>query len=57
MPLAVIQAFGGHAIGDQITDSAEIEAVLASEQAAFVVAIAEPERAAPVAATPLSSAQ
>jgi hypothetical protein len=49
MPLRVTQPFGSHAAGDLITDAAEIDAVLASDQAAFVVAVAD--EPAPVAPT------
>lgn len=41
--LRVIQAFGGHAIGDEITDVAEIATIVDSEQVSFVVTVADPE--------------
>ncbi|WP_259384451.1 hypothetical protein [Bacillus thuringiensis] len=41
--LRVIQAFGDRVVGESITDSATITAILESDQAAFVVAVADPE--------------
>ena len=41
--LRVIQAFGDYVVGDSITDSAVAAAVLDTDQAAFVVAVADPE--------------
>lgn len=41
--LRVIQAFGDYVVGDSIADSAVARAVLASDQAAFVVAVADPD--------------
>jgi len=38
--LMVVRSFGAHAKGDVITDAAEIEAVLAGENAQDVVRIA-----------------
>jgi hypothetical protein len=40
--LRVVQAFGDHVVGDSITDPAACEAVLASDQVAFVVAVPDP---------------
>ncbi|MDR7257790.1 hypothetical protein J2X47_001970 [Sphingomonas sp. BE270] len=64
--LRVIQAFGGHSAGDSITDSDAVKAILDSDQASFVVAVADPEpeadpepkpaKAAPAAPTAPSSA-
>jgi riboflavin synthase alpha subunit len=45
--LRVTMAFGGHSVGDEITDTAEIAAVLDSEQAHFVVAVSSPAEPAP----------
>jgi hypothetical protein len=39
MKLRVIQAFGGFATGDEITDQSAITAVLDSEQSAYVVKV------------------
>lgn len=39
MKLTVVQPFGGRAIGDEITDEAEVKRVLASEQVGFVVQV------------------
>lgn len=50
MALRVTQEFGSHAVGDLITDAVEIAAVSASEQAMFVVAVAD--EAAPAPKTP-----
>jgi hypothetical protein len=41
MHLKVIQPFGGHAVGDEITTESEVQAILNSEQAPFVVKVAE----------------
>lgn len=41
--LRVIQPFADHDVGDAITDASEIEAILDSEHAAFVVSVADPE--------------
>lgn len=41
--LRVIQPFADHAVGDAITDAAEIEAVLASGNASFVVRVSDPQ--------------
>lgn len=41
MPLLVVQAFGGHAIGDEITDAATITAILSSDLASFVVPVVD----------------
>ncbi|MDY7525490.1 hypothetical protein [Sphingomonas sp. 10B4] len=41
--LRVIQAFGDHVVGESITDSTAIAEILETEQAAFVVAVADPE--------------
>ncbi len=58
MALRVIQAFGGNTVGDEITDAATIADVLASDQAGFVVAVADPEKPAkaPPAPTDTNSA-
>jgi len=40
MKLRVIQPFGGHAVGDEITGQEAISAVLKSAQAAYVVKVA-----------------
>ena len=48
MALAVIEPFAEHAIGDRITDSAEVAAILASDAHVFVVRVAD--EPAPVAA-------
>jgi len=45
MKLRVIQPFGAHKVGDQITDEAEIQQVLGSAQAAYVVKV--PDEPAP----------
>lgn len=39
MKLKVIQPFGGHDVGDEITDEDEIKRVLDSEQAHYVVKV------------------
>ncbi|WP_287496908.1 hypothetical protein [Pandoraea sp. CB10b_02] len=39
MKLKVIQPFGGYAVGDEITDEAEIKRVLDSEQAHYAVKV------------------
>ncbi|MBV9528247.1 hypothetical protein [Sphingomonas sp.] len=51
MALRVVQPFGGHAIGEDITDAAEIAKILDSDHASFVVRVADPapaEQAPPV---------
>lgn len=53
--LTVIQPFGGRAIGDEITDEAEVKRVLASEQVGFVVQVAVDAPAVP--AVPVKSAK
>lgn len=40
MKLVVTTPFGGHQVGDEITDDKAIAAVLESEQAAFVTQVA-----------------
>lgn len=64
--LRVIQAFGDYVVGESITDSSKIAAVLDTDQAAFVVQVTDPEpepeptaaraKGAPEPATTLSSA-
>lgn len=49
MALRVVQAFDGHAVGDLITDSAEIAAITSSEQSLFAVAVADEVPTAPAA--------
>jgi hypothetical protein len=49
MKLIVTQPFGGHAVGAQITDAAQVSLILASEQAHCVVKVAD-NTAAPIAA-------
>lgn len=44
--LTVIQAFGAHDVGDQIADEVEIEAVLESNHASYVVRTAVPDEPA-----------
>ncbi len=41
MKLKLIQPFGGYAIGDEITDEDEIKRILDSEQAHYVVKVAD----------------
>ncbi|CBJ38331.1 conserved protein of unknown function [Ralstonia solanacearum CMR15] len=41
MKLVVIVPFGTRQHGDEITEPAEVQAVLASEQAAYVVQVAD----------------
>lgn len=41
--LRVIQTFGDYVVGDSITDSSAVAAVLDTDQAAFVVAVADPD--------------
>lgn len=41
MAIAVIEPFADHAIGDRITDAAEVAAILASDASAFVVRVAD----------------
>lgn len=48
MKLVATQAFGGYAQGAEITDKTAIDAILASEQANFVVSV--PGDAMPTAA-------
>jgi hypothetical protein len=57
MALRVTQAFGSYAVGDTITDTAEIKAVTDSEQATFVVAVADapPPAPAPAPSAPATS--
>lgn len=43
--LRVIQPFAGRAVGDEITDASDVEAILDSDQAHFVVRVAEPSDA------------
>jgi hypothetical protein len=43
MKLVVTHAFGDYQVGNEITDSKEIQAILASEQTHFVVKVAVPE--------------
>lgn len=40
MKLIVITQFGGHQVGDEITDQSDVVAVLASDQAAYVTQVA-----------------
>lgn len=40
MKLIVTQAFGRYQRGDEITDPAEIKAILAGEQAVYVIKVA-----------------
>jgi hypothetical protein len=40
MKLIVTTPFGGHQVGDEITDEKEVAAVLACEQAAYVTKVA-----------------
>lgn len=47
MHLRVVQAFGGHTVGDVITAPDDVEAILASEQTNFAVAVPEPAEPAP----------
>lgn len=47
MALRVTQPFGSHAVGDLITDAAEIASVTASDQATFIVPVADEAAAAP----------
>ena len=55
--LRVIQAFGDHLVGDSVTDPDTVAAVLATDQAAFVVPVPEPEpEPASKAAKPTTSA-
>lgn len=42
MHLRVISPFNGHKVGDLITDSKQVAAILASEQANNVVKVAAP---------------
>lgn len=58
MPLRVIQAFGDHSVGEQITDPAAVTAILEFDQAGFVVSVAEPapEKPAKASATNSTSA-
>ena len=37
MKLLVIQGFGAYSVGDQITSQSEVQAILESEQSAYVV--------------------
>ncbi len=57
MALRVIQSFGGNSVGDQITDAAKIADILSSDQAGFVVTVADPApaKAAPAAAASSAS--
>ncbi|MBW9334590.1 hypothetical protein FEE59_13830 [Herbaspirillum sp. RU 5E] len=47
MKLVATQAFGGYAQGAEITDKTAIDAILASEQAAFVVRVPDDSAPAP----------
>lgn len=47
MALTVTQPFADYQVGDVITHDKEIAAILASEQAAFVVQTADPAPEAP----------
>ncbi len=49
MQLTVTQAFGGRSVGETISDAEEVEAILASDHAHYVVAVpgAEPLETAP----------
>lgn len=47
MPLTVTTPFDGHEVGEVITDAAQIEAVLASDAARFVVRTIDPETPEP----------
>ncbi len=49
--LVVVQAFGPHAKGDCITDQAQIQTILAGENASHVVRVSTPA-ALPAAAAP-----
>ncbi len=40
MKLVVIQAFESYSVGDEITEQEAIDAILVSEQSAFVVKVA-----------------
>jgi hypothetical protein len=40
MKLRVIQPFGGYSVGDEIVSQKEIDAILASDQASYVVQVA-----------------
>jgi hypothetical protein len=54
MALRVTQPFGDHAVGDDITGTSAVEAILSSEQAAFVVRVEdapEPDAETPAPAT------
>lgn len=44
--LTVIQPFGGHAVGDQITDPSEVSRVQEGEHAHHVVAVDLPDQPA-----------
>jgi hypothetical protein len=43
MQLRVIEPFGGHEQGDLIAEAKDVAAVLAGEQAQYVVKVADPE--------------
>jgi hypothetical protein len=49
MHLKVIQPFGGHAVGTEITDESKVSRILNSEQAPFVVKVVKaPDEPKPV---------
>ncbi|MEN2672557.1 hypothetical protein [Herbaspirillum huttiense] len=56
MKLVATQAFGGYAQGAEITDKTAIDAILASEQANFVVRVPDDAAPAPIPAASIKNA-
>ncbi len=52
--LVVVRGFGPHAKGDCITDPAQIQTILAGENASHVVRIPAPAPAAPTSPAPIA---